>query len=662
MADDFNAKKVAEKIYEYSGGVDNVESFENCMTRIRIEVFDHDKVDEDKLKELPGVLGVVNDEQLQVVIGPGKVNKVDAAMEAYSGNKSGEKADGTSNRSQAAERAAEVKAETKEKQKKSPFKSLLKDIANIFVPMIPAFVGSGLIAGIAAIISNLITSKTLTGEAWDQVALVLNIIKNGMFTYLPIYTGINAARVWGATPTLGGVTGAVVLLTGMEPDAPIKNLFNGSALAANQGGIIGVILAVWLLSVIEKKMHQWIPDSIDIIITPMVSLLLIGLAEIFIIMPLAGFVSDGLVGGINWVLSVGGAFSGFVLGALFLPMVMLGLHQILTPIHVQMISQTGNTPLLPILAMAGGGQVGAAMALWARLRHDRKLVDMIKGSLPVGILGIGEPLIYAVTLPLGRPFITACIGGGIGGAVIGAIGSIGAIAIGPSGLPLIPLIDHGRWWGYVLGLIAAYIGGFIVTYFFGIPKDKLEVEKAEAAAEQAGATIAETTPTDEKTDDTEVQTDPTVTEESLEVAVDGELKNITESFDDVFAKKTMGDGYIIEPESSKVYAPIGGTISSVFPTKHALGITTAGGLEILVHLGIDTVDLNGAPFDVQVTEGQKVAAGDLLAQVDWRAVKDAGKSTETIIAITNMDQVADYSLNKTGQVVAKETVANIKLK
>src|SRR5699024_7691358 len=185
MADDFNAKKVAEKIYEYSGGVDNVESFENCMTRIRIEVFDHDKVDEDKLKELPGVLGVVNDEQLQVVIGPGKVNKVDAAMEAYSGNKSGEKADGTSNRSQAAERAAEVKAETKEKQKKSPFKSLLKDIANIFVPMIPAFVGSGLIAGIAAIISNLITSKTLTREAWDQVALVLNIIKNGMFTYLP---------------------------------------------------------------------------------------------------------------------------------------------------------------------------------------------------------------------------------------------------------------------------------------------------------------------------------------------------------------------------------------------------------------------------------------------------------------------------------------------
>lgn len=655
MAEEFDAKKVAEQIYRYSGGLDNVESFENCMTRIRMDVSDHGLIDEQQLKEIPGVLGVVNDEQLQVVIGPGKVNKVEAAMEAYSGNKSGERSG--SKRAQAEERAQEVKAEAKEKQKKSPFKSLLKDIANIFVPMIPAFVGSGLIAGIAAIISNLITSKTLTGEGWVQVALVLNIIKNGMFTYLPIYTGINAARVWGATPTLGGVTGAVILLTGMDPEAPIKNLFNGSALAANQGGIIGVILAVWLLSVIEKKLHQWIPDSIDIIITPMVSLLVIGLAEIFVLMPLAGFVSDGLVGSINWVLNVGGAFSGFVLGSLFLPMVMLGLHQILTPIHVQMISQTGSTPLLPILAMAGGGQVGAAIALWIRLRHDRKLVDMIKGSLPVGILGIGEPLIYAVTLPLGRPFITACIGGGIGGAVIGAIGKIGAIAIGPSGLPLIPLIAHNRWWGYVLGLLAAYLGGFIVTYFFGIPKDKLAVEKATVAAQRAGQ--EESSVADEE------QTQPVgqkVSEETLQAVTSGRLLAITESEDEVFAKKTMGDGYLILPNSSEIHAPIGGTINTVFPTKHALGLTTVGGLEILIHLGIDTVDLKGKPFNIPVTEGQRVTAGELIAQVDWQAVSAAGKSTETIIAVTNMDAVSEFSLTKTGDVSAQQDVAEIKLK
>ncbi|GBG95595.1 sucrose-specific PTS system IIABC component [Ligilactobacillus salitolerans] len=651
MAEEFDAKKVAEQIYRYSGGVKNVESFENCMTRIRLEINDHDQIDEQKLKEIPGVLGVVNDEQLQVVVGPGKVNKVEAAMEAYSGEK------GINNRTAAEERAKEVKAEAKKKQKQSPFKSLLKDIANIFVPMIPAFVGSGLIAGIAAIISNLITNKTLTGETWNQIALVLNVIKAGMFTYLPIYTGINAARVWKATPTLGGVIGAVILLTGMDPNAPIKNLFTGAGLTANQGGILGVIFAVWLLSVLEKKLHQWVPDSIDIIVTPMICLLVIGLAELFVIMPLAGFISDGLIGGINWILNVGGAFSGFILGALFLPMVMLGLHQILTPIHVQMISQTGNTPLLPILAMAGGGQVGAAAALWLRLRHDRKLVDMIKGSLPVGILGIGEPLIYAVTLPLGRPFITACIGGGIGGAVIGAIGKVGAIAIGPSGLPLIPLIDNHRWWAYVLGLLAAYIGGFIVTYFWGIPTDKLAVERAEAAAEKEKNVRSLTgQENDPDTPTAKLQ------ETTLQAVATGELKPISEAQDPVFAQKSMGEGYVLLPSGNEVYAPAAGTISSVFPTKHALGFTTETGIEILLHLGIDTVDLKGVPFDVQVTEGQQVAAGDLLVKADWQAVIDAGKLTETIVALPELGEAGEFELGKTGKVTAKEQVATIKSK
>jgi PTS system sucrose-specific IIC component len=155
-------------------------------------------------------------------------------------------------------------------------------------------------------------------------------------------------------------------------------------------------------------------------------------------------------------------------------MVMLGLHQVLIPIHVALIETTGSTLLLPILAMAGGGQVGAALALWIRLRKNKEFVQIVKGALPVGILGIGEPLIYAVTLPLGRPFITACIGGGIGGAIIAAMGHAGAIAIGPSGVALIPLIADNRWFIYVLGLITAYIGGFGVTYFFGIPKERKE--------------------------------------------------------------------------------------------------------------------------------------------------------------------------------------------
>ncbi|MBO0454448.1 glucose PTS transporter subunit IIA [Candidatus Enterococcus murrayae] len=640
--EELTLNQIAKEIYDGAGGMENVQSVVHCMTRVRMSVRDDSKVDQAKLKSIPGVLGVVDDEQLQVIIGPGKVNKVAKEMVDIAGVELGEELPQGSGKEKVNAKAAEMKAAQKAKQKNSPLKAVLKDISNIFVPMIPAFVGSGLIAGVAAVMTNLITAGTIDAATWQQFVDVLNILKNGMFSYLVIFTGVNAAQVFGATPTLGGVIGAVVLLTGMNPEAPIKNLFTGDALAAGQGGIIGVIFAVWLLSIIEKKLHRIIPDAVDIIITPMLSLLVIGLLEIFLIMPLAGFISNGMVGGINWVLSVGGAFSGFVLGALFLPMVMFGLHQILTPIHIQMIGETGKTLLLPILAMAGAGQVGAAFALWIKLRKDKELTEMIKGALPVGILGIGEPLIYGVTLPLGRPFITACVGGGIGGAVIGAIGGVGAIAIGPSGAALIPLIANGRWWGYVLGLLAAYIGGFIATYFFGIPKDKLaEQELAEATFETAEA----------------VNTPVIAHTANIFTAVAaGSVHPLEEAADPVFAEKMMGEGYFVEPTDGAIFAPVAGKISTIFPTKHAIGITTESGLEVLLHMGINTVELDGKPFEVLVTEGQSVTTETQVATVDLAAIKEAGKGTSMMVLITNMNDVETHVLEKTGTVKASEEV------
>ncbi len=227
----------------------------------------------------------------------------------------------------------------------------------------------------------------------------------------------------------------MIYLPGVVAPLSLPNIFTGKPLVAGSGGIIGVLFAVWVMSYVEKWFHKHIPDSVDIIFSPFFTLLIMGIFTIFLVMPAAGWVSASLVGAINWVLNVGGAFSGFVLGLVFLPMVMLGLHQILTPIHLEMIKDLGMTPLLPILAMAGAGQVGTAIALWIRCRKNKQLTNMIKGALPVGILGVGEPLIYGVSLPLGRPFLTACVGGGVGGAVIGAIGGIGATSIGRPGSP-----------------------------------------------------------------------------------------------------------------------------------------------------------------------------------------------------------------------------------
>lgn len=459
--------RISKEIFENIGGQENALKILNCMTRVRIDINDYDKVNIEGLKAINGVMGVVEDDNLQIIVGPGVSTKVATEMNNIKGT-SPEKVD---RRKLAEDKAAQVKAEHKSKvNNNTPFKRALKSIANIFVPLIPAFVGAGIIGGIASVLSNLIVAGDLS-TSWEQYVTVMNIIKNGIFSYLVIYVGINSASEFGATPSLGGVVGGITMLTGMNAEMPLKNMFTGDALSGGQGGIIGVIIAVWLLAILEKQLRRIVPDSLDIIVTPTIALIIIGLLTIFIIMPIAGAISSGLVGTINAILSIGGAFAGFMLSALFLPMVMFGLHQILTPIHIEMIEQTGSTLLLPILAMAGAGQVGAAIAIWLRCRKNKQLTEIVKGALPVGILGIGEPLIYGVTLPLGRPFITACLGGGIGGAVVGAIGSIGATAIGPSGVALIPLIANGKWLGYVFGLLAAYAGGFVLTYFFGVPKD-----------------------------------------------------------------------------------------------------------------------------------------------------------------------------------------------
>ncbi|MDR3241444.1 MAG: glucose PTS transporter subunit IIA [Lactobacillaceae bacterium] len=645
MAEDQNAK-IGQAIFKEVGGPENVTKLIHCMTRVRMTIKDYGKVNMNELKAIPGVLGVVEDETLQVVIGPGKVNKVAQSMVDSVGVKLGDDFPNAPQHLSLEDETAQNKQNAKNKYNKpSKFKEVLKSISNIFVPMIPAFVGAGMIAGIASILQNLITAGTLDANSWAQIVAVLSIIKNGIFSYLVIYTGINAASEFGATPAVGGVVGAVTLLTGMNPEMPIKNLFDGQALLPGQGGIIGAIFAVWILALIEKRLHKVIPDSLDIIVVPTISLLVVGLMTIFIIMPIAGLISNSLVGAINFILSVGGGFAGFVLGATFLPMVMLGLHQILTPIHLEMIAKTGSTQLLPILAMAGAGQVGAAIALWVKLRKNRDFVEKVKGALPVGVLGIGEPLIYAVTLPMGRPFITACIGGGVGGAIIGALGNAGAIAIGPSGIALIPLIANGKWWIYVCGLLGGYIGGFIATYFFGVPKDEIQKAHDYEINHQ----------------EQDVPESVSAVQDAVVVApVNGELVPLSAVPDDVFSIKMMGDGVAIEPSDGQIVSPIKGIVTTTFPTKHAIGLTGENGEELLIHVGLDTVKLDGVGFDLLVEPEQQVELGTPLLNVDLDALKQAGYVTTTPIIVLNTAEFSEIKTLKTGTVNAGEELLELK--
>ncbi|KRM86432.1 PTS system sucrose-specific transporter subunit IIABC [Lacticaseibacillus thailandensis DSM 22698 = JCM 13996] len=656
MADKYQT--IATGIYAHIGGPQNVAKLIHCMTRVRITVRDDSKVDVDGLKKVPGVLGVAQEDTLQVIVGPGVVNKVAQAMVDQVGVGLGEPfPDANSSESYAAgksaveAKAAEVHAAQKAQLKQTWWRQALKHISAIFIPLIPAFVGAGLISGIAGILANMQTAGDL-GTNWTTFITVLKVINSGLFTYLNIYVGINAAKEFKATPGLGGIIAGLIYLPGVVAPVTLPNIFTGSALVAGSGGIIGVLFAVWVMSYVEKFFHKVIPDSVDIIFSPFLTLLIVGCFTIFLVMPAAGWVSSSLVGSINWILHVGGAFAGFMLGLFFLPMVMLGLHQILTPIHLEMIKSLGNTPLLPILAMAGAGQVGAAIALWIRCRKNKQLTGMIKGALPVGVLGVGEPLIYGVSLPLGRPFITACVGGGIGGAVIGAIGGIGATSIGPSGVALIPLIANGKWLGYVFGLLAAYAGGFLATFFFGVPKSAMLAHDVEGNLINAsGATVASATDASSIDVDQIMNATPVAgADTNLVATASGQLIQMSAVKDATFAQKMLGDGFAIVPNMEAIVAPADGTIISLTETKHAFTLKTDSGLELLVHMGIDTVELGGKPFNFNIKPGDHVSHGQQLGTMDLKQVQAAGKDTTVITVITNMDAVATLSQYNDGAV------------
>lgn len=450
-------QNMAESILLNVGGKENIKRITHCMTRLRLLLKDDTKADYDQLKHVEGVMGVVADETLQIVIGPGTVNRVADELSKLTGLGVGEDAEPEAGDLTFEEQAA-IKKENIKKKNKTPFKNFLRRIGNIFIPLIPGLVASGIINGAANFAKNAGVSEDVT---WMQILLLLG---SGIFTYLAILVGWNTAKEFGGTPVLGAIAG-MFLFNPMLADITIY----GEALTAGRGGLFGVIFAAWLMAVVEKNVRKGIPASVDIIFTPLITVLVVGIVSLYAVMPVAGVISDGITHGLTSLIDTGGIIAGAVLSGFFLPLVMVGLHHGLTPIHIELINAYDGTALLTILAMAGAGQVGAAIAIYVKTKNKR-LRNIIKGSLPVGFLGIGEPLLYGVTLPLGRPFITACLGAAFGGA-FQAVMQTAAAGIGVSGLSLIPLITDGKYVSYFIGLVIAYFFGFLFTYLFGFKEE-----------------------------------------------------------------------------------------------------------------------------------------------------------------------------------------------
>ena len=467
-----NNLDLAKTILTALGGRDNILKATNCMTRLRATLRDTSAVNQDKIKDIPGVLGLVADnDYFQIILGPGKAQKVtDHLVDDL----------GVARDSRVVENVdsdldwQKNKAAIKGQQKQSKFKAGLKTIADIFIPLIPAVIAAGLFSGLGSLVGQLIADEYVSGEFFNLLKLLLSTLGSAFLGYFAIFTGIRAADVFGATPALGGMIGAISISASIADISKMLGLFNEevpleSILTTGKGGIIGVIFGVWLLAKVEKALRKRIPDVLNLILVPFLSLLLTGLLFIFVIMPLAGFVSDGLVSVLTLIINstnpVIRVISGYLLSALFLPMVLLGLHHGLIPIYAVQLEQMGGVSLFPVLAMAGAGQVGAAIAIYLtakKIGHHR-LQSVITGALPAGFLGVGEPLIYGVTLPLFKPFITAGLGAGFGGAYVMFM-QVMAGAWGPSGLVAVPLMQGtGGMLHYFIGLVISYIAGFIIT-------------------------------------------------------------------------------------------------------------------------------------------------------------------------------------------------------
>ncbi|GAA3002273.1 PTS transporter subunit EIIC [Streptomyces fulvorobeus] len=488
MATEDKNRATAAAILPLVGGAANVSSIAHCMTRLRLGLHDRSLVDDEALKAIPAVLGVVEDETYQIVLGPGTVARVTPEFERLVEEERAAAPVVHTSEELAAQGAA-IRARQKARNA-TPFKLFLRRIANIFVPLIPALIGCGIIAGLNGLLVNL--------EWLPAVTPALAAMASGFMALIAVFVGFNTAKEFGGTPILGGAVAAIIVFPGVaRVDA------FGQQLSPGQGGVLGALGAAVLAVYVEKWCRRWVPEALDVLVTPTLTVLVSGLVTIFGLMYVAGEVSSAIGTFADWLLSNGGAGAGFVLGGFFLPLVMLGLHQALIPIHTTLIEQQGYTVLLPILAMAGAGQVGAAVAVYFRLPRNESIRRTVRSALPAGLLGVGEPLIYGVSLPLGRPFITACVGGAFGGGFVGLFNqlgdTVGSTAIGPSGWALFPLLDGNHGLGstiavYAGGLVAGYVAGFVATYFFGFSQDLLT--EFDVSQEPAPSKIAAGGPAD----------------------------------------------------------------------------------------------------------------------------------------------------------------------
>lgn len=642
-------RKTAQDILDHVGGSKNIASAAHCATRLRLVIADNKKVSKEALENVDGVKGVFEASgQLQIILGTGTVNKVFAEFIDIAGITASSKAE-------AKEAAAE---------KQNWFMRAIKLLGDIFVPIIPAIVASGFLMGIMNSLDFMNSNGFLHINTHSSIYVFANLFSNIAYTFLQILIAFSAAKAFGANQYLGAVIGMIMIHPSLQNAYTVategvqqtQSVFFGLFkidMVGYQGHVIPVIIAVWILAVIEKKLHKIVPEVLDLFVTPLVSVFVTGYLTLSIVGPIFVWAENAILGAIQWMLTLPLGIGSLIMGGLYAPTVVTGIHQMYTAIDIGQLAKYGVTYWLPLASAANVAQGAAAFAVGIKSK-DKKIKSLALPSSLSAFMGITEPAIFGVNLRFFKPFIAGCIGGGCG-ALYASLVHLGAKGTGVTGIFGI-LLCLNQPLQYLIEMVIAVGVAFVISFL--IYKDAEPKAATADAAETAAVENMETTDA-VATDDTAADTTAATTEEKLTSPVNGTQIPLAEVADETFASEMLGATVAVEPADGKIVAPCDGEVSNIFETGHAVCITTEAGGELLIHIGIDTVKMDGKGFTKKVFDGDKVHAGDILVEADLEEIKNAGYQTTTMMILTNTDEFGNVTKAEPAEVKTTSKVMTL---
>ena len=660
--------KVAGEVVEAVGGASNISAAAHCATRLRLVIADESKINQQALddnEDLKGTFAAGG--MFQIIVGPGDVDQVYANMVANHG-------------------VREVsKDEAKEEAEKGGnlFSRFIKMIADIFVPILPALVAGGLMMAI----NNVMTAEGLFGEqslttmypAIADYAALINMVSSAAFASLPVLVGFSAAKRFGGNVYLGAAIGAAMV------SSDLLNAWNtGAALAGEakveywhifgmdvakigyQAQVIPTLAVTYVMCLIEKNLHKVLKGTADFLLTPLITMLVTGFLAFTIIGPVTRVAAEYLTWGINWTYSTLGVFGGLLFGLVYSPIVVTGLHQSFPAIEIPLLPVNGGVGdfIFPVASMANVAQGAAALAIFFKTK-DAKLKGLAGAGGASAVFGITEPAIFGVNLRLRWPFYCAMVASAIGsagvallnvrGQALGAAGFVGFVSIIPKSIP-----------AYLALEVLVFVLSFGITFAYAMTRGKADMEGRAPAAKAAAPVVAAvaTTAAPAPAAAPAAAPAPSFSDEALadlSVAspLAGTVVPLEQVKDESFAKGMLGPGIGIEPADGLVVAPFDGKVTVAFPTGHAYGLKSASGVQVLIHVGMDTVKLDGKGFTPRVAKGDIVRRGDVLAEVDLDVIRAAGYETITPVVVTNKKKLGPVTPVASGQIQRGDALLDV---